>query len=933
MRDAWLVRLLASVTLFALFAVSAARADEAFFDLAIDHLSITEGKLPRERANDDWRNFQFREMLRAYVVLDGPGEAYAINGFQNRFAGAAPLNHLVIRLPEPRDVTGRLYLENDDATGMVEVKFKVPVSEAKPQSRESFYHTMEDHYENLLAQGCPGAAWFRQRAREAHKVLDGKEDDSAQGFPSRPATLDDTYSLFSGNQALAENLQLGKALPPGAASKGEKEVDVDSLSGIAVAAIDWRPYNSDKKPATDPLAAAIPADQHAIFCHNLESLIALAGEAERNGTPVLQFTEMRSDDAGSRQRYERQLGLSLSGLARLIGPHFVKSIAVTGSDPYLRGGSDLAILFEPKEGDGLKFLLKGQISAIGQATSGAKEVDGKVGSLQFMSVRSPDRALSSYLAALNDGTVVVTNSEAQLARLAAVQDGKAAPLSKAPEYLFFRGRYKLGEGDESALLILSDATIRRWCSARWRIADSRRTRAAAVMADLNVRNLDALVAGKIEPRPLYGEFPVPGLDELRLTPHGVVSSTYGSLDFLTPISEMKLDKVTEGEAQAYGRWRDTYETNWRGVFDPIAVRFFVSPKKLAADVTVMPLIYGSQYRTIVDITSGAKIAPSAGDPHDCMIRAGMALNMNSGTMKSASAYAMSIAPNIKIDPLGWVGQSAWFYLDEDPIWAELAAAPRPDEFFQKNMGRMPIGIYVEVSNGFKLTAFLIAAHAFVDQSAPGMTVWENLTYKDQSYVKITPSEQAKGQNKELKDIALYYHATGDALLITLSEPMLKRAIDRQLDGEEAKKSGKPLVPAGQPSLGSSIVMQVNARGFDFIRVLASYANSNEFEVFMQRVSWSNLPILNEWKHRYPEQDPLKIYERFFHARLVDPAGGQYVWNEQWQTMESTVYGSPAQPRKGPTEIAALKGLLRANLGVTFEDEGLRAKVDVDREEK
>jgi hypothetical protein len=50
-------------------------------------------------------------------------------------------------------------------------------------------------------------------------------------------------------------------------------------------------------------------------------------------------------------------------------------------------------------------------------------------------------------------------------------------------------------------------------------------------------------------------------------------------------------------------------------------------------------------------------------------------------------------------------------------------------------------------------------------------------------------------------------------------------------------------------------------------------------------------------------------------------------------MESTVYGSLAQPKEGPAGIGALKGVTRANLGVTFEDDGLRARTEVEREGK
>jgi hypothetical protein len=408
-----------------------------------------------------------------------------------------------------------------------------------------------------------------------------------------------------------------------------------------------------------------------------------------------------------------------------------------------------------------------------------------------------------------------------------------------------------------------------------------------------------------------------------------MSSTYGSLDFLTPISELKLEVVTEGEAEAYKRWRDSYETNWRGFFDPIAVRIGVHEKKISADVTVMPLIWGTDYRPMIDIASGAKLSPVAADQHDALLHAGVAINIKAAQVRQASEMAMSIAPTLKVDPFGWVGQSIWFYADADPFWTEMSKAEKPDEFLEANFARMPVALSVEVSNGFKLAAFLVALHGFVDQSAPGMTVWQTLAYKDQPYVKISPSQQAQGQDKELKDAALFYRATGDAMVLTPNEALLKRAIDRQLDRDAAKKDGKAVAADGEPLLGESLVLQADGKLYD----LLEHGAKDQFQLAMQQRSWSNLPILNEWKRRYPHQDPREIYEHFFHARLVDPAGGEYTWNEKWQTMESSVYGSPAEPKKGPAGFSALTGLLRASFGVTFENDGLRARAEIEREGK
>jgi len=99
---------------------------------------------------------------------------------------------------------------------------------------------------------------------------------------------------------------------------------------------------------------------------------------------------------------------------------------------------------------------------------------------------------------------------------------------------------------------------------------------------------------------------------------------------------------------------------------------------------------------------------------------------------------------------------------------------------------------------------------------------------------------------------------------------------------------------------------------------------------LRQQSWDNLEILNEWKRRYPKQDPIKLHEQFFQTKLLDPAGGQYVWNEKYESMESTMYGCPAQPKAGPAELNVLTGLRHGNFGITFEPQGLRARAEVER---
>src|SRR5690606_17447257 len=143
---------------------------------------------------------------------------------------------------------------------------------------------------------------------------------------------------------------------------------------------------------------------------------------------------------------------------------------------------------------------------------------------------------------------LVTNSTVQIERFAQVTSGAQQSLSDLPEFQFFRHRYPLANPEETAFLMLTDATIRRWCGPKWRIATSRRTHAAAVMADLQAKHLKELVHHKAEPTRLETSLFVPEMRDLRLGREGVFEATYGSLEFQTPIAELELSHVTKTEA-------------------------------------------------------------------------------------------------------------------------------------------------------------------------------------------------------------------------------------------------------------------------------------------------------------------------------------------------------------------------------------------------
>jgi hypothetical protein len=390
----------------------------------------------------------------------------------------------------------------------------------------------------------------------------------------------------------------------------------------------------------------------------------------------LQLLAPRAEDANSRGRYQKQLCLELNEISRLLGPRVIDSVALTGSDPYLRTGTDVGILFETKSPGLLKTFILARQTAIQQTNSAVKSVQGEIEGVSYSGVVSPDRTVSSYVAAL-DEVVFVCNSTYQLGSLLKVGKGKKSALVTQDEYTYFRNRYPRGEKDESAFLILTDATIRRWCSPQWRIANSRRTRMAAALAEVQAAHFRELVDGNVKPGSLPADPVLPESGNLQLTSDGVLASGSGTLGFLTPIAEMPLTKVTQAEADAYNRWRNSYQQNWNQFFDPIAIRFSMGPRQLSAELAVMPLIAGSDYRRFMSLTTGARIAPGSGDPHaGALMHLAMAINTQSEMIAGAGNLLGTVSPSLKANPLGWLGQSIAIYADMDPFWERLERGER-----------------------------------------------------------------------------------------------------------------------------------------------------------------------------------------------------------------------------------------------------------------
>jgi hypothetical protein len=346
----------------------------------------------------------------------------------------------------------------------------------------------------------------------------------------------------------------------------------------------------------------------------------------------------------------------------------------------------------------------------------------------------------------------------------------------------------------------------------------------------------------------------------------------------------------------------------------------MNQRQLPAEVTVMPLIANTDYRQYMALTRGASIAPDAGDRHaEALAHLTLSINSKSEILKPAGEMLGSVNSTLRANPFGWLGQSISLYADKDPFWDELIRAGSGVSFGESNYHRLPVALHCDVKSALGVTVFLGALRAYLEQTAPKMTVWESAEYNGQPYTRVSSADRA-GLG-DFSKVAVYYAVTPKSLVLTLNEPLLKRALDRQAAREKGTE-----VAASKPWLGTNICLQVEPQ---FLRAMEPIFH-DKYENAQQLLSWNNLLILNEWKRLFPARDPVQLHEQYWQTRLVCPGGGTYVWNEKWHTMESTVYGHPGEPKSGPTNNLPLARFNGANFGLNFESQGLSASVALER---
>lgn len=805
-----------------------------------------------------------------------------------------------IRLESDAAISGSAILQSPGTPQLRGIPFKFDPATAEPTTREAFEAIRKSNYIRLSKAAIPGSAWFRHLSGEPSDP-DLTQDPIDPFTNSRESHLNQTFNLFSGHRAIAENLALDRAI---ILAESEKEEDnapipLKSIQGITVRAIDWSERLHSKEVPLDPLAAHLPEDQHAVFFPSIKALNQTMDALDSESAPALEARSTTNPYRKLIDRYEGQMGLRIPNVISDKMP--IKSVAITGGDPFFPSGTDVAVIFESAQPEALFAAISSFVGLQANAVGATTEKLSK-GSVAYTTA---DRSFSAYILQ-SEHYVAVANSPAQLKHLSAVTKGDSPSLASTDEFKYFRQRYPLAN-DASAFLFLSDATIRRWGSPAVRIGASRRTRAAAVLAESTARLIDNQPLGD-DYKALVGTVAANGKT--------AQSEHYNTLAFLTPNSELNIETVTKVEQDGYLRWRRGYENGWR-VFDPIALSLKITENSYAVDLSVIPLTLGTEYDDWIELAGDATLDAPARKAHpEALIFTSFAVDPESAPFMQANSFSQSMVPGFQANPLAWIGQSISIFIDATPFWKDVQAAEDPEDYIEDNLGKFPVGIRIASRSTARLAIFLTGLRSFSEQAAPGLLRWETREHNEKPYVVINGDDSITGE----LEIALYYAAQKDALILSLDEKVLHRAMDRAAAAQEA------------PDEPSEELAPQHIFGFaqlDFLKDLPQWSGESPLHK-QQAVSWSALPILNEWHMRFPDQNPVEVHATYFHQQIVCPGGQGYQWNETLKTMESVAFGSPLEPR-GETAMPIMDPIWkRAQANLHFEDDGLRLQATIEQ---
>ncbi|MCR4410886.1 MAG: hypothetical protein NUV77_00510 [Thermoguttaceae bacterium] len=381
--------------------------------------------------------------------------------------------------------------------------------------------------------------------------------------------LSDELGLAAGTETVRLAYQRERFLAPTPAG------EVASLplpEPAAVAEAELPEVPADVK--VEPLALHVPAECFYVRFGNFNHFLWFQDTLALWGGDLKNLVATRGLDTRMRERFENQLAVETTALARLLGGVVIADVAIVGTDMFLAEGGAYGLLFQARQTGMLAKDFQQQRRQRVKAVPGASEERHLIAGREVSLLTSPDGRLRSFYVADGDYHLIAT-SRTLVRRFLEVRDGKGS-LGQLPEFRHARSLMPLSRED-TVFLYASSEFFRNLTSPHYRIEMTRRMQAAA---DIELAEM-ARLASAAEKRPgatlenlAAGDFLPPGFgsrsdgSRVELVAGGFRDSLRGPRGYFIPVPDIEIKTASPAEIEMYRRFSEFYRSNWQRL-DPV----------------------------------------------------------------------------------------------------------------------------------------------------------------------------------------------------------------------------------------------------------------------------------------------------------------------------------------------------------------------------
>jgi hypothetical protein len=722
-------------------------------------------------------------------------------------------------------VRGDAYRSHHDREPGQHFRFEASGTAAAPSDRALGRKWGEAFARHLRSRGSLGGGQSAWHAFAADRVLGVHVPGQKPGQRLRGAGSVDRISselvglmeTTTGASSIQAALQHDRPLFLEAA-KQRQTVPIDKVRVVRLA---QHPFPAmlrqlGRPVPSEPLAEATPAEFYYLRFATLEALFAVVDQMDVWGTPAASVFSRRSQDYDLANRYLTALGVDRSEIARVLGPQVIARVAVVGSDPYLREGSDVTLIFQvrsrPLFDRGLADALARYERRHGTLT---RKSHGDAGATITES-RSADGAVRQLRADRGDLTIV-SNSPAAIRRVLKAVAGKRPRLADEPDFRFMLARD--AEATGQVLGYAGDRFVAEVVGPRQKILEARRQIA---LAELRTPGYAALLYGWIHGRrPASREQLLSSRLLLRAElrhhdgasidwePGRAARSVWGTSRALTPLIDLPPPvRVSRAEQLAYERFARGYERRWATYVDPFMVRLAIDPKAgspqhMVAQLRVLPLLETFDLRMLIRMVGEARLrVPELGQG----LRAVVGIGKDARVRRELSDLRQTL-PGGRELKLDWLGDWAMLGIEDHPVVTRVTATlerdlpqipPSPEERRQQRDAdelavASALPVYAVIGIRSKLGAGLALAWArskFADAD-PDLE-WKKFgKHGSTSMVRIRHREECHGGRVDDCDLEVFYALTGSALVVAVQEGTLRRVLDELAARSPLAEDGGP----------------------------------------------------------------------------------------------------------------------------------------------